>query len=74
MIAISHYTQWGDNVFLAAVAYLENCMTVLCSDFQPVVYFVILVAIWRTWYLRKVIWYINMMDRFVPIVIIISII
>ena len=41
MIAIGHCTQGGDEVFVVAVAYLENCMTVLCSDFQSVVYFVI---------------------------------
>ena len=74
MIAIGHCTQWGDKVFFVAVAYLENCTTIMYSDFQPVVYFVILVAIWKTWYLRKVIWYINMMVRFMPIIIIISII
>ena len=47
MIAIGHCTQWGggDEFFVVAVAYLENCMTVLSSGFQPVVYFVILVAV-----------------------------
>ena len=41
MIAIGHCTQGGDEVFVVAVEYLENCMTVLCSDFQSIVYFVI---------------------------------
>ena len=45
MIAIGHCTQWGDKVFFVAVAYLENCTTIMYSDFQPVVYFVILVAV-----------------------------
>ena len=35
----------GDEFFVVAVAYLENCMIVLSSGFQPVVYFVILVAV-----------------------------
>ena len=45
MIAIGHCTQGGDEFLVVAVAYLENCMTVLSSGFQPVVYFVILVAV-----------------------------
>ena len=45
MIAIGHCTQRGDEFVLVAVAYLENCMTVLISGFQLVVYFVILVAV-----------------------------
>ena len=45
MIAIGHCTLRGDELYVVAVAYLENCMTVLSSGFQPVVYFVILVAV-----------------------------
>ena len=45
MIAIGRCTQGGDEFVLVTVAYLENCMTVLLSGFQPVVYFVILVAV-----------------------------
>ena len=37
--------QGGDKLFVVAIAYLENYMTILCSGFQLVVYFVISVAI-----------------------------